>query len=92
MFLILQLVIAAKSLIDLFKHFVMNRSRNRKIIRDRNQVHDTQGEAQNVSDGRRNNVTQHDRNKATEGIRQGRDESGNNANRNQRKNTSMGRE
>lgn len=34
----------------------MNRSKNRKVIRDRNQVHDTQGEAQNVSDGRRQGV------------------------------------
>jgi hypothetical protein len=37
-------------------------------------------------------VTSHDRAKATEGLRQGRDESSDNANRNQRRNTSMGRE
>jgi hypothetical protein len=70
----------------------MNRSKNRKVIRDRNQVHDTQGEAQNVTDGKRSGVTSHDRAKATEGLRQGRDESSDNANRNQRRNTSMGRE
>ena len=70
----------------------MNRSRNRKVIRDRNQVHDTQGEAQNVTDGRRTRVTQHDRNKATEGIRQGRDEASEHRNRNERRNTSLGRE
>jgi hypothetical protein len=70
----------------------MNRSSNRKIIRDRNQAHDTQGEAQNVTDGARGNATQHDRNKATEGIRQGRDVSSDNANRNERRNRPMGRE
>lgn len=44
------------------------------MIRDRNQVHDTQGEAQNISDGNRPGVSSHDRHKATEGIRQGRDD------------------
>ena len=70
----------------------MNRSRNRKVIGDRNQVHDTLGEAQNVSNDSRTGVTDHDRNKATEGIRQGRDDGSRNINRNERGEGSMRRE
>jgi hypothetical protein len=87
-----RLLTTANVLMLLFKQFIMNRNKNRKVIRDRNQVHDTQGEAQNVNDGRRAGVTDHDRNKATEGIRQGRDESSRAINRNERSNTSMKRE
>jgi hypothetical protein len=70
----------------------MNRSKNRKVIRDRNQVHDMTGEAQNVTEGNRKPATEHDIKKATEGIRQNRDEASKGINRNERRNTSLNRE
>lgn len=69
----------------------MSRDKNRKH-RERPKGDNFNMEAQNVSDRPRNKMTDHDRNKATEGMRQGRDGGSQNINRNQRNNTSMNRE
>jgi hypothetical protein len=69
----------------------MSRDKNRKF-KERPKGDNFDLEAQNVKDGARNPITSHDRNKATEGIRQGRDEAGQNINRNQRTNSSMKRQ
>ena len=68
----------------------MSRDKNRKH-RERPKGDNFDMEAQNVSDRSRNQLSNHDRNKATEGMRQNKDEAGDNANRNQRTNTSMNR-
>lgn len=63
----------------------MNRRAGRKVIRDKNQVPDRSGEAQNVSEDKKRGLTnQHDLNKATEGSRQGKNSQSSGMTRNRR--------